>query len=46
MMLRETHVAVHDARPLCVEVIERRGDVGEPTEHGGDRQPGVAALGQ
>ena len=41
-----TDVAVHDARPLRVEVVERRGDVGQPTEHGGDRQAGVAALGQ
>ena len=42
----DAHVAVHDTRPLRVEVIERRCDVGKPAEHGRDRQARVAALGQ
>ena len=42
----ETHVAVHDTRPLRVEMIERRRDVGQPAENRGEGEPGIAPLGQ
>jgi hypothetical protein len=42
--VRRLHVAVHDGRVMCVQVVESGGDLAEVVEDGAIGQSRVAAL--